>query len=264
MTLRAIRLLLDLEREFPAGFGFREHGGLSLITMTPWTTPAELALNLAVVGALGLEDLVGKLFTGRLRLFSGLPLVEAARRDGLLVRRYADPLLDTARRNLYAPEIPWRFARPEMENLSRVLVRLDRDAGAASDPLSRRVSAMGEALGCGVTARSVAAALTMVDAAMLASSTGRTLTPAALLQVAAGAAPGNAAPGNGVACRWTSSWPTSPRSRWNRCRRPRAGVSSEIPTCRMSRPACAVVATGGRRGRSFSGGTRERSPRPSG
>ncbi|MDI7269211.1 MAG: hypothetical protein QME96_14570, partial [Myxococcota bacterium] len=183
-TLRALRLLLELEREFSAGFGFREHGGFSLIAMTPWTTPAELALNLALVGALGIDDIVGKLFTGRLRLFPGLPLVEAARRDGLLVDRYADPLLDTARRNLYASEIPWRFARPEMESLSRVLVRLDPEAAAASDPLSRRVVAMGEALDRGVTARSVAAALRMVDAAMLSASSGKFLAPTALLRAA--------------------------------------------------------------------------------
>ncbi|MBN1772434.1 MAG: hypothetical protein JXB32_14285 [Deltaproteobacteria bacterium] len=183
-TLRAVRLLFDLEREFPAGFGFREHGGLSMITMTPWTTPAELALDLAVVGALGLEGIVGKLFTGRLRLFRGLPLVEAARRDGLLVRRYADPLLDTARRNLYETEIPWRFARPEMESLCRILVRLDADVAAASDPLSRRVAKKKGTLGRGVTARSVAAALAMTDAAMLAAASGKRLAPAALLRAA--------------------------------------------------------------------------------
>ena len=188
-TLRALRLLLELEREFPAGFGFREHGGLSLITMTPWTTPAELALNLAVVGALGIEELVGKLFTGRLRLLPGLPLVEAARRDGLLVARYRDPLLDTARRNLYAPEIPWRFAYPEMETLSRVLVRLDPDAAGGVDPLSRRVAAMEDVLGRGVTARSVAAALAMVDAAMSAAVSGKVLSPAALLRAIVGAGP---------------------------------------------------------------------------
>lgn len=186
-TLRAVRLLFELEREFPAAFGFREHGGLSLLTMTPWTTPAELALDLAVVEALGLESLVGKLFTGRLRLFPGLPLVEAARRDGLLVRRYADPLLDTARRNLYEAELPWRFARPEMESLGRVLVRLDADAAAASDPLSRRVARLEGALGRGVTPRSVAAALAMTDAAMRAAAEGRTPTPAALLRAAAAA-----------------------------------------------------------------------------
>jgi len=184
-TLRAIRLLFELEREFPAGFGFREHGGLSLLTMTPWTTPAELALDLAVVEALGLESLVGKLFTGRLRLFPGLPLVEAARRDGLLVRRYADPRLDTARRNLYETELPWRFARPEMESLGRILVRLEADAATASDPLSRRVAELAGALGRGVTPRSVAAALTMTDAAMRAAASGRKPGPAALLRAAA-------------------------------------------------------------------------------
>ena len=181
-TLRALRLLFELEREFPAGFGFREHGGLSLLTMTPWTTPAELALELAVVEALGLETLVGKLFTGRLRLFPGLPLVEAARRDGLLVRRYADPLLDTARRNLYATELPWRFAQPELESLGRILVRLDPDVAAASDPLSRRVAALEGTLGRGVTPRTVAAALAMTDAAMRAAASGKTSSPAVLLR----------------------------------------------------------------------------------
>jgi hypothetical protein len=198
-TLRAVRLLLELEREFPEGFGFREHGGLSLLTMTPWTTPAELALELAVVEALGLEPFVGKLFTGRLRLFAGLPLVEAARRDGLLVRRYADPLLDTARRNLYETELPWRFARPELESLSRILVRLDPEAAASPDPLSRRVAALEETLGRGVTPRSVAAALAMTDAALQAAASGRTLAPAALLRAAAG--PGTGAAGKSAAPR---------------------------------------------------------------
>lgn len=183
-TLRAIRLLFELEREFPAGFGFREHGGLSLLTMTPWTTPAELALDLAVVEALGLEALAGKLLTGRLRLFPGLPLVEAARRDGLLVRRYADPLLDTARRNLYETELPWRFVRPEMEPLCRILVRLDAGVAAAPDALSRRMAKLEGTLGRGVTPRSVRAALAMTDAALAAAAAGRTPTPAALLRAA--------------------------------------------------------------------------------
>jgi hypothetical protein len=85
-----------------------------------------------------------------------------------------------------------------MESLSRILVRVDPAAVAASDRLSRRVSAMKEELGCGVTARSVAAALRMVDAAMLAASSGRPLAPTALLRAAAGSAaattPGPAPP----------------------------------------------------------------------
>lgn len=126
-NLEALRALFLLEREFPDGFGFRRHGGLSLITFTPWTRPEELLLNLSVCELLGIAPIAGKLLSGRLRLYAALPLHARARADGLLADRYDDPLLDTARLNLYEPEVPWRFADPVMEPIGRVLLRIEND-----------------------------------------------------------------------------------------------------------------------------------------
>jgi hypothetical protein len=170
-NLRAIGQLFELEQAFPSSFGFRTHGGLSLITFTPWTTSTELILNLMVVRLLGLEQMAGKLLTGRLRLHAGLPLTEAARRDGLLIERYSDPLLDTARLNMYEPEIPWKFAQPEIEELNRVLLRLSGDIPLDHDPLARKLAGLGAARG------STRAAVRLADEALRAAWTG-SLPPA--------------------------------------------------------------------------------------
>lgn len=139
-NLDAVAALLRLERSHPETFAFREHGGLSLILHTPWTTWDDLATNLLVIRECGLEGLCGKLLGARLRLEPGLPVTALARRDGLLVERYDDPALDTAARNLYGPELPWRSREPGMDGLCRVLVRLDTDTPELDDPLSQEVS----------------------------------------------------------------------------------------------------------------------------
>ncbi len=144
-NVRAVQTLFELEAAHPDGFGFRRYGGLSLITFTPWTSPAELDLNLTLARLLGVADLCGKLLTGRLRLTEGLPLTLAARRDGLIADAYDDPLLDTAARSFYEPEIPWRFREPAMEAVSRICVRLSHDLPADVDPLLARVREVAEA-----------------------------------------------------------------------------------------------------------------------
>lgn len=145
-NLRALRCLFLLERESPEQFGFRTHGGLSLITLTPWTRPEELVLNLSVCRLLGIDPIAGKLLSGRLRLYPALPLHARARADGLLATAYDDPLLDTARLNLYAPESPWRFADPVMAPLGRVLLRMDNDrVPPGFDPLTDQVAALVQA-----------------------------------------------------------------------------------------------------------------------
>lgn len=138
-NVAAVRLLLELEAGWPETFCFREHGGLSMIVFTPWTKLKDVLLNAAVVRVLGLDRLCGKFLTARLRLYPDLPLARLAERDGLLVARYADPLLDTARRNLYAAELPWRFRHPEVETVNRIFTRLVRDRALAGDALYRRV-----------------------------------------------------------------------------------------------------------------------------
>ncbi len=126
-NLKALWVLFQLERQWPKHFGFRKHGGLSLITMTPWTEPEELVLNLSISKLLQLESFTGKLLSGRLRLYPTLPLYWRAKQDGLLTKSYDDPLLDTASLNLYDHEAPWRFANPVLENISKILLRIEND-----------------------------------------------------------------------------------------------------------------------------------------
>lgn len=138
-NLAAIRVLRDLERRHPGSFGFREHGGLSTILYTPWTTLGDLGLNLAVARHFALAPYLGKLLHSRLRLYEGLPMTALARHDGLLVEAYDDPALDTARRNFYPDEIPWRFRDPRVEPINRITTRMNSDSALAKDALYRRV-----------------------------------------------------------------------------------------------------------------------------
>ncbi|MFW5739843.1 MAG: DUF483 domain-containing protein, partial [Myxococcota bacterium] len=163
-NLRAVEILFELEHAYPETFAFREHGGLSLILLSPWTTPDDLSLNLAIVRRARLASVSGKVFDSRLRLYPSLPLHAKARQDGLLRQRYEDEQLDTARANFYPDETPWRFADPSLEGASRLLVRLQRTDEAGGDAqraLSRLVARTGG------TMDPLALAEAIVDAATL-------------------------------------------------------------------------------------------------
>lgn len=126
-NLDAVLALLALEHDYHPTFDFRRHGGLSLLLQTPWTRPEHLSVNLAVILRARLAGLCGKVLTSRLRLYPDLPLCALAARDGLLLDAYDDPLLDTARGNMYDDEVPWAFQHPGMHTISRLLLRLGRD-----------------------------------------------------------------------------------------------------------------------------------------
>lgn len=138
-NLRAVRVLRELEAAHPGAFAFREYGGLSTILFDPWVGLGDVSLNIAIARRFRIEKLCGKLLTSRLRLVEGLPLTRAARADGLLVDRYDDPLLDTARRNRYADELPWRFADARMDAVNRLVTRLPHDDALAGDRLHERL-----------------------------------------------------------------------------------------------------------------------------
>lgn len=148
-NLELARMLLDLEISCPETFAFREHGGLSLLLFTPWTRLQDVATNLALLRQSRLDHMAGKALTSRLRLYPGLPICRLALRDGLVTDRYEDPRLDTARANMYADEVPWRFREPVLDAVSRILLRLDDDrlTGDPSDALSRAVASFRQALG---------------------------------------------------------------------------------------------------------------------
>ena len=138
-NLEATRLLFDWEARFPDVFGFREYGGLSLITFNPWTRPEELDLNIAVAELAGIGCVLGKLWTGRLRLSRGLALEAKARQEGLIAEGCGDALLETAKLNFYENEVPWRFQAPEMEAVNRLLTRFALESPSLEDPLSQAV-----------------------------------------------------------------------------------------------------------------------------
>jgi hypothetical protein len=126
VNLQALRLLRQLEEDHPGAFRFRPYGGLSTILFDPWSTAAEIALNLAVVLHFRIEHLCGKLLTSRLRLEEGLPLSTRARMEGLIRGAYDDDALDTAAHNFYPDEIPWRFRDGRLEPFVRLVLRLAR------------------------------------------------------------------------------------------------------------------------------------------
>lgn len=141
-NIAAVEAMCDLESRFPNTFSFREHGGLSLIVATPWTTVDDVMATFSVTSLLGLEELSGKFFSGRLRLYPSLPLAAVARREGLLLEHYTDPLLDTAKRTFYEDELPWRSADPLLDELLRLLIRIPEEADTRADQLGRQVGAL--------------------------------------------------------------------------------------------------------------------------
>lgn len=175
-NLEVVKALFDWEARFPEVFSFREHGGLSMISFNPWTRPEEFDLNVTVADLTGIGPVMGKLWDSRLRLYPGLALEARARKDGLLIERCEDPLLETARRNFYEDETPWRFLSPEMEGINRILTRFFIEGAPPQDPLSAEVSAfLKECLGLGLS-HSDAAHL-VVLAAQRAAWEGRPSDP---------------------------------------------------------------------------------------
>ncbi|MFH1532970.1 MAG: DUF483 domain-containing protein [Pseudomonadota bacterium] len=161
-NLEAVELLLRLEMEFPKHFRFREHGGISMILFTPWTTLEDLQINLATVRNGRLEGLSGKLLASRLRLLDALPVTALARRDGLLTEGYGDRAFDTAGLNLYDAELPWRFADPAVEDACSVLIRFPPRGDLPGDALTPRVQRFVERVGRHGVGR-LDAALAVVD-----------------------------------------------------------------------------------------------------
>ncbi len=179
-NLDLARLLLRLEREYPTTFAFRRWGGLSLILFTPWTRPQDLAFNLSLIETGRVDRFAGKVFSGRLRLYPGLPLHRLAGRDGLIGPAYDDPRLDTTRSNpyasLYPDETPWRFQDPRMETVCRVIVRMATPP-VPGDPLDEALGRAFQRLG--EKSYGIGFALGVVDAATAAD---RPLDPEDLIE----------------------------------------------------------------------------------
>ena len=140
---RAILLLRGLERAWPRALSYREHGGLSFILMTPWTTLDDLEINFATFKRLELPP-DRLLLTSRLQIFDDRGVALLARRDGVLAEEFEDPafaLFDSGCvKDERQRELPWRFQDRRVSAIYSLLVRTDSFGDRlARDPLHRRM-----------------------------------------------------------------------------------------------------------------------------
>jgi hypothetical protein len=82
-AVAALGNLLELETRWHGTVSHRERDCFAAVLFTPWTTLADVAINLRVVRALGLEAEFGALLGSRLRLVPGSELHRRALADGL-------------------------------------------------------------------------------------------------------------------------------------------------------------------------------------
>jgi hypothetical protein len=141
-NLAAVDLLQELELRHPGTFACSGYAPFSVILFTPWTTFADLHLNLRLVQQLGIEAQVGNLFMARLRLHPDVAMTFLADRDGLLVDDVADPALRLNRRKLFFEERAWRFRDERLEPVNRIATRIEPEEGLAGDALYGQVQAV--------------------------------------------------------------------------------------------------------------------------
>jgi hypothetical protein len=153
LSLATVRAALEQlrrwERDYPETFFFTRHGGLGFILFTPWTSLADLRLNLEAARELGLRE-DGFFLTRRLMLLGDTAIARLAERDGLVdprdpeavalfawLQRHCDP---GCRHFLGQQDRPWRFRDPTAARVCAVTVRLaKRDAVVDDDPYHRRL-----------------------------------------------------------------------------------------------------------------------------
>ncbi len=124
---RSVALMNEWSERFVGRFRVTPSGGF--ILFTPWTTLEDLRVNADVMRRLGFARFRGKALLSRLRLYPHLPLYWLAKRDGLLLDRFArDDESDASRRG-YEADHPWRYLHPKVGEVHRKLL----DAAAGSD-----------------------------------------------------------------------------------------------------------------------------------
>ncbi|MCX5797103.1 MAG: hypothetical protein NTY77_16555 [Elusimicrobia bacterium] len=139
----AVRLIAELSRRWPRHFRYPSRH-LSTILFTPWTTPADLRVNLRAIGRCPLIH-HGSALGSRLQLFPGRPITALAEADGLVLRRHDDRSYNSG--CVVAAdqeELPWRFAHPQTAVLWRLARRLstNRRGLAEDDEEARAVAAL--------------------------------------------------------------------------------------------------------------------------
>jgi len=138
----AAALTAKLRTRWPRHFRYPSKH-LSTILFTPWTTPADLLINLRHIARCPLIH-HGSALGSRLQLFPGRPITALAERDGLLVREgdercYNSGCIVAADQE----ELPWRFAHPQTGALWRLARRLSTNRrGLPEDDEARAVAGL--------------------------------------------------------------------------------------------------------------------------
>jgi hypothetical protein len=133
----AVDFVCAMTARWPRAFRFSK-GDMSMILFTPWTTLADLRINIRHIRRCAWIDppaALGK----RLQLFKGRPITLLAQRDGLVVKKGDDHFYNSGcMPGFDQGEVPWRFARPEVAVLYRFARRISADGGIPSDDAESR------------------------------------------------------------------------------------------------------------------------------
>lgn len=140
MNLNAVNLLWELELGHAGRFYFSGYRGLSMILFTPWTTLADLHLNVRLIQHLELQNAIGNAFVSRLRLHPDLAVTFLARQDGVIIDEEPDAVLRSNRRKLFREELSWRHLDERVSAVSRVVARLDPDPSLVDDAVYKRIN----------------------------------------------------------------------------------------------------------------------------
>lgn len=139
----AAAFIAETRTRWPGAFRFPD-GKLSMILFTPWTTTADLRVNIDHIERCPL--ICARAVLGsRLQLFPGRPVTRLAEHDGLLVKKRKDGFYNSGCIvSADQSEIPWRFARPEiglLHELGRGLVQHYYGERRADGPQARALAA---------------------------------------------------------------------------------------------------------------------------
>jgi MoaA/NifB/PqqE/SkfB family radical SAM enzyme len=113
-NVRAIALLRDLSRSFPASFEYRRLRAHGFVAFTPWTTPESLLRNARMMREVGFDELRSDAARTRLRLYPRTPLHALAEAEGLLSSSFG-ARGDRAQEQGYDASFAWRFADARVE-----------------------------------------------------------------------------------------------------------------------------------------------------
>jgi hypothetical protein len=137
-AVAALGNLLELETRWHGTLSHRDHDCFDTVLFTPWTTLADIGINLRIVRALGLAGEFGSLLGSRLRLVPGSELHRRAIAEGLV----------SLNAETEQSEVLWRLRDPTLEPVVAALRELGAEPGVESferalswiDALARRGS----------------------------------------------------------------------------------------------------------------------------